>query len=109
LIESLFKQRSTIARLQSGPLAQEDLPAGVLERAIANCSRKGDRIAGWGLGSTLLACERSGRVARLIERSPINRSLLQRLGNWCKSRIAAVGHGRRASPKDYATRVAQSC
>ncbi len=47
-------------------------PVGLLERAIRNSSRAGDLVLDvfGGSGSTLIACERLGRVARLVELDP---------------------------------------
>lgn len=47
-------------------------PVGLLERAIRNSSRAGDVVLDvfGGSGSTLIACERTGRLARLVELDP---------------------------------------
>jgi DNA modification methylase len=47
-------------------------PVSLVERAIRNSSRRGDRIldATAGSGSTLIACEKSGRHGYLMELSP---------------------------------------
>jgi DNA modification methylase len=44
-------------------------PVELIERALANSSKAGDLVADFfgGSGSTLIACERSGRNARLME------------------------------------------
>ena len=48
-------------------------PIELVERALANSSKAGDIVADLfgGSGSTLIACERRGRKARLIEIDPI--------------------------------------
>jgi DNA modification methylase len=47
-------------------------PVELLERAIRNSSRSGDTVLDvfGGSGSTLIACERTGRAARLVELDP---------------------------------------
>ena len=47
-------------------------PVELVERAIRNSSRPGDRVldAFGGSGSTLIACQRLDRKARLIELEP---------------------------------------
>lgn len=47
-------------------------PVALLERAIVNSSRAGDLVLDvfGGSGSTLIACERLGRIARLVELDP---------------------------------------
>jgi site-specific DNA-methyltransferase (adenine-specific) len=47
-------------------------PVELVERALVNSSRKGDLVADFfgGSGSTLIACERLGRQARLMEIEP---------------------------------------
>jgi DNA modification methylase len=44
-------------------------PVGLVERALLNSSKSGDVVVDLfgGSGSTLIACERRGRVARLME------------------------------------------
>jgi DNA modification methylase len=48
-------------------------PVGLVADAILDCSRRGDLVLDsfGGSGSTLIACERTGRRARLIEMDPI--------------------------------------
>jgi DNA modification methylase len=48
-------------------------PVGLVADAILDCSRRGDLVLDsfGGSGSTLIACERTGRMARLIEMDPI--------------------------------------
>jgi ParB-like chromosome segregation protein Spo0J len=45
----------------------------VIEHAIQNSSRKGNLVVDWfgGSGCTLMACERAGRRARLLEADPL--------------------------------------
>jgi DNA modification methylase len=47
-------------------------PVELVERALANSCRRGDLVADLfgGSGSTLIACERMGRMARLMEIDP---------------------------------------
>lgn len=47
-------------------------PVALLERAIRNSSRMGDVVLDLfgGSGSTLIACERTGRIGRLVELDP---------------------------------------
>jgi DNA modification methylase len=47
-------------------------PVALVERAIHNSSRKGDLVLDLfgGSGSTLIACERTGRHARTLEQAP---------------------------------------
>jgi DNA modification methylase len=47
-------------------------PVELIERALVNSSKAGDIVVDLfgGSGSTLIACERSGRVARLMELDP---------------------------------------
>jgi DNA modification methylase len=47
-------------------------PVALIERALVNSSKAGDICADFcaGAGSTLIACERRGRKARLIELDP---------------------------------------
>jgi len=47
-------------------------PVELVERAIRNSSRPGDRVLDpfGGSGTTLIAAEKSGRVARLMELDP---------------------------------------
>jgi len=47
-------------------------PVELIERALVNSSKAGDLVADLfgGSGSTLIACERRGRAARLMELDP---------------------------------------
>jgi DNA modification methylase len=47
-------------------------PVALIERAIQNSSKSGDLISDLfgGSGSTLIACEKTGRIARLMELDP---------------------------------------
>jgi DNA modification methylase len=47
-------------------------PVSLMERAIRNSSRRGDTVLDpfGGSGSTLIACEKTGRNARLVELLP---------------------------------------
>ena len=59
----------TIARPVDSPLHPTTKPLPLVERAIANSSRPGDRVLDLflGSGSRLIACERTGRVCAGIE------------------------------------------
>ena len=48
-------------------------PVELIERALENSSKAGDIILDTfgGSGSTLIACEKTGRAARLMELDPI--------------------------------------
>jgi DNA modification methylase len=63
-----------IPRPAAAPLHSVMKPLAVLERAITNSSRDGDLVldAFLGSGSTLIACERTGRNCAGIEIDPIN-------------------------------------
>jgi DNA modification methylase len=47
-------------------------PVALVERAVLNSSRRGDTVLDpfAGSGTTLIACEKTGRIARLIEIEP---------------------------------------
>jgi hypothetical protein len=62
-----------IPKPTASPLHPAQEPLAVLERAIVNSSRPGALILDpfAGSGSTLIACERTGRMAALIELDPI--------------------------------------
>lgn len=62
----------TIARPSESPLHPTMKPLPLIERAIANSSRDGDLVLDpfAGSGSTLIACERTGRVCAAIEVDP---------------------------------------
>ena len=62
-----------IPKPTASPLHPAQEPLALLERAIVNSSRPGALILDpfAGSGSTLIACERTGRVAALIELDPI--------------------------------------
>jgi len=48
-------------------------PVELVQQAISNSSRRGDRVLDLfgGAGSTLIACERTGRQARILELDPV--------------------------------------
>jgi len=62
-----------IARCPDAPLHPTMKPLPLMERAISNSSRPGDLVLDpfLGSGSTLIACERTGRVCAGIEIDPI--------------------------------------
>ena len=72
----------SIPRPQDSPLHPTSKPLALVERAIENSSRPGDTVLDLFLGSgtTLIACERSGRVARTIEIDP--RYVLTAIRRW---------------------------
>ena len=61
-----------IPRPQESPLHATQKPLELVERAIANSSSPGDAVLDLFLGSgtTLIACERTGRICRSIELDP---------------------------------------
>jgi len=62
-----------IARPSDAPLHPTMKPLPLMERAIANSSKPGDLVLDpfLGSGSTLIACERTGRVCAGIELDPV--------------------------------------
>ncbi|MGD0020261.1 MAG: site-specific DNA-methyltransferase [Candidatus Limnocylindrales bacterium] len=62
-----------VARCADAPLHPTMKPLPLMERAISNSSREGDLVLDpfLGSGSTLIACERTGRVCAGIEIDPI--------------------------------------
>jgi DNA modification methylase len=62
----------TIARPAEAPLHPVMKPLALMERAIANSSREGGRVLDpfLGSGSTLMACERTGRACLGLELDP---------------------------------------
>ena len=72
----------TIPRPQESPLHPTMKPLALVERAIEHSSRPGDTVLDLFLGSgtTLIACERAGRVARAIEIDP--RYVLTAIRRW---------------------------
>jgi DNA modification methylase len=61
-----------VPKPQNNPLHPTTKPVALIERAIRNSSRRGDLVLDpfGGSGSTLIACEKTGRAARLIELEP---------------------------------------
>ena len=61
-----------IDRPQVNDLHPTMKPVALVERAVLNSSRRGDTVLDpfAGSGSTLIACEKTGRLARLIELEP---------------------------------------
>jgi DNA modification methylase len=55
-------------------------PVELIEQAIRNSSRRGELVldAFGGSGSTLMACERTGRRARLLELDPLYTDIIVR-------------------------------
>jgi DNA modification methylase len=71
-----------IARPADAPLHPTMKPLSLMERAISNSSRTGDLVldAFLGSGSTLVACERTGRICAGIELDPIYADVV--LARW---------------------------
>jgi DNA modification methylase len=71
-----------IARPSDAPLHPTMKPLPLMERAIANSSKAGDLVldAFLGSGSTLVACERTGRICAGIELEPVFADVV--LGRW---------------------------
>ena len=71
-----------IARPSDAPLHPTTKPLPLMERAIANSSSAGDLVldAFLGSGSTLIACERTGRICAGIELDPVYAGVV--LGRW---------------------------
>jgi DNA modification methylase len=62
-------------------------PVELLERALVNSTRRGDVVIDFfgGSGSTMIACERLGRKARLMEKEPVYADvILKRWANFTK-------------------------
>ena len=71
-------------------------PVELLERALANSTRRGDIVIDFfgGSGSTLIACERMGRKARMIEIEPIYCDvILRRWANHTKRQPILASSG----------------
>jgi DNA modification methylase len=78
-------------------------PAELIERALVNSSKAGDVVADLfgGSGSTLIACERRGRKARLMELDPKYGDCICRRFQDYTGKPAALdgdGHVRRGRP-----------
>ena len=71
-----------IARPSDAPLHPTMKPPGLMERAISNSSREGELVLDpfLGSGSTLIACERTGRVCAGIEIDPVYADVI--LARW---------------------------
>jgi hypothetical protein len=72
-------------------------PVELIERAIHNSSRKGDRVLDpfGGSGSTLIACERTGRRAQMLELDPVYVDVMVRRWQECSGKEATLeGDGR---------------
>jgi DNA modification methylase len=71
-----------IARPSDAPLHPTMKPLLLMERAIANSSKAGDLVldAFLGSGSTLVACERTGRICAGIELDPVYADVV--LARW---------------------------
>jgi hypothetical protein len=70
-------------------------PVALVADAILDCSRRGDRVldAFLGSGSTLIACERTGRVCRGIELDPLYVDTAIRRWQRYTGREAVHGNG----------------
>jgi DNA modification methylase len=72
-------------------------PVGLIERALLNSSKAGDLVVDLfgGSGSTLIACERRGRVARLMELDPrYADAICRRYQEYTDKQAALEGDGR---------------
>jgi DNA modification methylase len=72
-------------------------PVELIERAIRNSSKTRDTVLDpfAGSGSTLIACERAGRQARLIELEPLYCDVIaRRYLEYCGGRVTLEGDGR---------------
>ena len=72
-------------------------PVELIERALLNSSKTGDIVADLfgGSGSTLIACERRGRAARLMEIDPKYADCIVRRFQEYTGKIAVLcGNGR---------------
>jgi DNA modification methylase len=72
-------------------------PVELVERALQNSSRRGDIVLDGfaGVGTTLIACERQKRQARLIEIDPVNVDVIcQRWLQFCGRPAVLDGDGR---------------
>ena len=72
-------------------------PVELVERAIRNSSKQGDTIldAFAGAGTTMIACEKTGRQARLIEIDPVYCDVaLRRWQNYVGKQAVLDGDGR---------------
>jgi DNA modification methylase len=84
-------------------------PVELIERALANSSKTGDVVADFfgGSGSTLIACERRGRKARLMELDPRYTDVIIR--RWQEYTGKAAVHeasGLTFSERDHGTKEA---
>jgi DNA modification methylase len=71
-------------------------PVELLERGVVNSSKRGDIVVDpfGGSGSTMIACERLGRKARLIEIEPVYGDvILRRWRNYTKQQPVLVNEG----------------
>ena len=89
-------------------------PVALVERAVRNSSKSRDTVLDpfGGSGSALIACEKSGRQARLVELDPKYCDVsVQRWQKWTGEQATLMGGGRSfediaphgSQPSDYAT------
>jgi DNA modification methylase len=72
-------------------------PVALVERAVRNSSKTRDIVLDpfGGSGSTLIACEKTGRQARLVELDPKYCDVIvQRWQDWAGERAVLDGDGR---------------
>jgi DNA modification methylase len=71
-------------------------PVELIERALVNSSKAGDTVVDLfgGSGSTLIACERRGRVARLLELDPRYADVICRRYQECTGKAVLNSDGR---------------
>jgi DNA modification methylase len=72
-------------------------PVELVERAIRNSSSKGDLVLDLfgGSGSTLIACECTGRKARIVEIDPVYVDVIARRWQQYSGGVATLDGGRR--------------
>jgi len=83
-------------------------PVELIERALLNSSKAGDIVADLfgGSGSTLIACERRGRHARLMELDPRYVDVICRRFQECSGKAAVLADKDRAFDEVAAERLA---
>jgi DNA modification methylase len=81
-------------------------PVALLEYILENSSRPGDRVLDifGGSGSTLIACEKAGRLARLMELDPSYADVIVRRWQNFTGRQAVDAAGRFFTQRDVAPR-----
>lgn len=85
-------------------------PVKLIERALRNSSRRGDTVLDpfGGSGTTLIACERRGRVARLVELDPKYVDVIVRRWQQFTGRDAVLGTDGRSFAEVESARQAEA-